>query len=202
MTIVSIISGFSIVNLGLLFLFVFLSSIGPPTGIVAMVSSGAISNNFGTVIVLMIIAAVAAIAGDIIAYEFARRFSFLREKLQKYRFYAKGEAKARILLKKYEFFSVFITRFFLTGLCAPISYISGFEKLSRKKYLLAVVSGEILNAIIYTLLGYAFKLAWNNLVEVLENFIAAITILAIVAILFAIIVPYIRRKRSHSAQKI
>jgi membrane protein DedA with SNARE-associated domain len=192
---ISIISGINPINLAVIFVFVFLSSFGFPGGLVAMISSGAIAGSFGNILVIMIIAAIAAILGDILAYELARKFSTrIKRRLQRYRFYIRGETRARSLMGKYEFFSVFITRFFLTGLCAITSYISGFEKLNRKKYFMAVVAGEILYAIIYTILGYIFRMAWNDLVNILNNIII-ITILIAVAVVLVFIIYRIRKKK-------
>ena len=192
---ISIISGINPINLAVLFIFVFFSSFGFPGGLVAMISSGAIAGSFWDILIIIIIAAIAAILGDILAYELARKFStFIKKRLQKYKFYLKGEIRARSLIGKYEFFSVFITRFLLTGLCAITSYISGFEKLNRKKYLLAVISGEILYAIIYTILGYIFRLAWNDLITFLDN-IVIITILIAAAVVLVIVIYRIRKRR-------
>jgi len=98
-----------------------------------MISSGALANSFTDLFYLMIVAIVAAILGDIIAYELARRFSIaLGKQLNKFKFFINNELKATQYLAKYEFFAVFLTRFLLTGLGAITSYISGFEKLNRK----------------------------------------------------------------------
>jgi membrane protein DedA with SNARE-associated domain len=192
---ISIISGINPMNLAVVFILVFLSSFGFPGGLVAMISSGAIANSFWNIILIIIIAAIAAILGDILAYELARKFSLrIKRRLQRYRFYIKGETKAKSLTIKYEFFSVFITRFFLTGLCAITSYLSGFEKLNRKKYIIAVISGEILYAVIYVTLGYVFRLAWNDLVSILNNIII-ITILIAAAVVLVFIIYRIRKKK-------
>jgi membrane protein DedA with SNARE-associated domain len=197
MTFLPIISGFNPLDLGLLFVFVLLGSLGAPTGFVAVVSSGAIAGDIGKVIILIIVSALGAIAGDILAYEIARKFSFLREKLQKYKFYSKGEPKARALLNKYVFFSVFITRFLFIGLGAIVSYLSGFEKLNRRKYLMAVISGEILFAAIFTIVGYVFRLVWNDLIGFLNYFMAALTALGVALVILIII----RRKRKKAIKE-
>ena len=194
---ISIISGLNLINLAVLFIWVLLSSFGLPGGLVAMVSSGAIASNFWDILIIIIIAALAAILGDILAYELARKFSLpIKKQLQKYKFYLKGETKATSLISKYGFFAVFITRFLLTGLCAITSYLSGFEKMKRKKYILAVISGEIIYAVIYTILGYIFRLAWNDLVGILDNIII-ITILIAIGIILFIIIYRIRKKKDY-----
>ena len=200
MTLVSLISSINLINLGVLFFWVFLSSFGVPGGLVAMISSGAIANNLLDLADIIIVSAIAAILGDIFAYELARKFSVqISNQLQKFKFFINHELKARQYLGKYEFFAVFITRFALTGLCAVTSYISGFEKLNRKKYILAVVLGEILYGLIYTIMGFIFKLAWNDLVNIIDDFII-LTILVAITVLLILIISRKRRKRRESIQ--
>jgi len=200
MTLVSLISSINLINLGVLFFWVFLSSFGIPGGLVAMISSGALANSFTDLFYLMIVAIVAAILGDIIAYELARRFSIaLGKQLNKFKFFINNELKATQYLAKYEFFAVFLTRFLLTGLGAITSYISGFEKLNRKKYILAVVSGEILYGVIYTTAGYIFKLAWNDFVNIINDFII-LTILVAITIVLLMIIRRFRKKHNKSIQ--
>ena len=200
MSLISLFSSINLINLGVLFFWVFLSSFGVPGGLVAMISSGAIANNLLDLTDIIIVSIIAAILGDILAYELARRFSIsLGKQLQKFKFYLNNELKVRQFLCKYEFFAVFITRFFLTGLCAITSYISGFEKLNRKKYIFAVVCGEILYGLIYTTMGFIFKLAWNDLVNIINDFIILTILIAITIILILIIKRY-KRKRNNSIQ--
>ena len=147
--------------------------------------------------IIIIIAAIAAILGDIFAYELARKFSIaIESKIQKYKFFRNNEIKAKKFLSNYEFFALFITRFFLTGLCAVISYISGFTRLNRKKYIAAVILGEILYAVIFTTLGYVFRLAWNDLVNILDNFIIITILSAVTIVLIIIFRRRIKRKKS------
>lgn len=188
------ISGINLPSLIIIFIFISIGSFGIPTGLPAIVSITSMVSSFWGVILAIIFVWAAAIVGDILAYEFARKFSFLREKLQKHNFYLRGEKKARKLLSKYEFFSVFITRFFLNGLCTVTSYVSGFEKLSRRKYILGVITGEFLFAIIYTSLGYIFKLVFDNLISAITNFAVTLTVLVLVIILIVITIKHLRNK--------
>jgi len=195
MTFIPVISGFNLLEMGLLFLFVMLGSLGLPTGFVAVISAGAIAGNFGILAIMILVSALGAIAGDILAYGIARKFSFLSEKLKRYKFYAKGEPKARRLLSKYEFFSVFITRFLFIGIGTVVSYISGFEKLNKKKYIAGVVLGEILFAAIFTIIGYAFRLVWSDLVGVLNSLMVTLTALVIAVMLLFIVIRKHRKNK-------
>ena len=153
----SLFSGIDLAGVGIMFVYALIASLGVPGALVLMVSSGALANNFTGLAFIMLAAALGAIFGDITAYELARRFSLaLSAKLKGFKFFADNEQKARKQLKKYEFSFVFFTRFALMSLCAPVSYISGFERLNRKKFLVAVISGEVLYALIYPLIGFIF----------------------------------------------
>ena len=188
----------SLISLAVLFFWVFLSSFGIPGGLVAMISSGALANNLSNLINIILVSAIAAILGDILAYELARKFSLpISKKIRKFKFFINHEIQAREYLCKYEFFTVFITRFLLTGLCAVTSYISGFEKLNRKKYILAVITGEVLYALIYTAAGFAFKLAWNDLVNIINDFIILTILIAITLLLIWIIIRKMRKRNKN-----
>jgi len=186
--------GINWINLGILFLWTFITCFGVPGALVLLVSSGAVANSFFELIPIILVGALAAILGDITAYELARRFSLgVNTRLKKYKFYINGETRARELLKKYEFFSVFITRFGLTELCAAMSYISGFEKLNRKKLILAVIFGELIYVSMYPIIGFIFKETWNDLIKVVQDVFYVIILILIVLILLKIILD--RRRK-------
>jgi membrane protein DedA with SNARE-associated domain len=183
----------SIINLAVIFIWTFAASLGLPGALVVMVSSGALATNFINLVWIMIAAALGGIIGDMTAYGLAKRFSLITYKrLQRFKFFIDNEKKAREELKKFEFSFVFFTRFSLAWLCAPVSYISGFERLNRKKFFFAVVSGEILYASIYPLIGFIFKSTWNDLISSLQN---TILVLILVTILVLIIRYLIKRKK-------
>jgi membrane protein DedA with SNARE-associated domain len=189
----SLISGISIINLLSVFLWVALSSLGIPGALIFLISSGALANNFLELILIIIFAVFGGIIGDIFAYELARRLlSRLSVKLQKFKFYRDNEEKARNTLQNYEFSFVFFTRFALSGLGAVVSYISGFEKINRKKFILAVILGEIIYGTMYPLLGFFFKQTWNDLSSLVQD---ALIILTLIIIVVFLIVNHIRRKR-------
>ena len=143
--ILSMLSGGLLINLIILFVIVFLSALGVPGGMITLVSMGALSNNYSELILVIIVGAIAAIFGDLTAYLIARKFSAkVSSWLKKFKFYRNNESRAREQLNKSEFMMVFLTRFLFTTLCTAVSYISGLERLSKKKFIVAVVFGEIL----------------------------------------------------------
>lgn len=179
-------------SLGALFGLAFAGSFGFPGGLITMVSLGAIAGNLGELIWIIIVAVTASIAGDLAAYEFARRFSyFLKNKIIKYKFFREGEKDARELVTKYGFTLVFFTRFALVALCAVVTYICGFERGDRRKFAIAVIFGETIYGVLYPVLGYIFKETWNDLVGVVQN-----ALIAAVLIGFAVYLIW-RKFRKH-----
>ncbi len=171
-----------LLNLGIVFIWTVGSSFGIPGAMVYLVSAGAIAKSIQEVMIIILICFCAAVIGDITAYSLARKFSStLSITLRKFKFFSMGEIESRNLLKKYAFSAVFLTRFFLTGLCAVVSYISGFEKLNRKKFIFAVLGGELIYASIFPLIGFVFKEMWNDIIAVLND-ILIIFILIIIAV--------------------
>ncbi|VVB78170.1 SNARE associated Golgi protein [uncultured archaeon] len=189
-----IILGVNIINLGLVLVWVFGSSLGVPGALFVLVSSGALAGSIWELMAIILTAIIGAVIGDIFAYEIARKFlSRLLIKLQKFKFFRNNELRARSLFKKYAFSSVFFTRFALTGLGAPVSYISGFEKLKRRKYILAVICGEILYGSIYPILGFIFKQTWNDISSMIQDFFI---ILVLIVIVIFLIVNYMRKRKN------
>lgn len=177
----------SLVNLSLLFILTVLGSLGIPGTLVWILSSGALATNFSDLLLLIIIVALAAIIGDLIAYELARKFSSaLFSKLSKFKSFKKGEQKTRALLKKSEFLIVFLSRFILIAIGAIVSYISGFERIDRRKYITAVVIGESLYASIYTIMGFMFKETWLELTNVVCDITWVLVFIVIIGVIIKI----------------
>jgi len=183
----------SIGGLIVLFFWILIGSLGLPGATVEMIAEGSLSNGVSALIIVILISFVAAVIGDILAYELARKLSGrLRSKLVTFSFFESNEKKARRLLNKYGFFMVFLTRFALISLCQVMSYVSGLEKYNRKKFIIAVVSGELLFAIIYPLIGFVVGEVFGNLLSAVNDLILAVLLILIA---FYLIKFLIRRKR-------
>ncbi len=176
------------------FFWTVLTSLGLPGALTFMVSLGALADNVSQLVPIMIVGALAAIIGDILAYSIARKYlTRLSGPLHKFRFFRENENKVAEKLRKYEFFAVFITRFGTTELCAPTSYISGFEKLNRKKFISAAILGEMVYATVYPIIGFMFKETWADLIGVIGNTFVAIVV-AIIAI-WLLVRFFVKRKK-------
>ena len=184
----SLISQINFVNLGIVFAWVVGASFGVPGALIVMVSSGALANNYFDLGMVVLTASIAAMLGDIGAYELARGFSGkLSSQLQRFSFFRTNEGESRCLLEKSQFWFVFFTRFALTQLCAIVSYISGLAKLDRKRFVSAVVLGEFLYGLIYPMIGFIFKQTWNDVASVIGNVLA---ISALIVLLLALLVAF------------
>jgi len=192
--VISILSGIGLIGIGAVFLWVFLACLGIPGGLVILISSGALASSLSELYIIILVGSLAAIIGDLFVYFISQKYlSKISPFLSKFWFFKNNEVRIKKMLQKYEFFSVFITRFILTGLGAAMNYIGGFEKLSKKKFIFAVVIGEILYGIIYASLGYLFKQTWNDF----STFLQDILIIAALGIIFIyLIITFIKVKRS------
>ncbi len=179
--ILSTIANLNIGSAILLFFWVFAGSLGIPGGAITMIAYGSLAGSVSKLILFIIISFVAAVIGDILAYELARRLSNkLRNKLRNFSFFRNNEPKVRSLLNKYGFYIIFFTRFGLVNLCAVTSYVSGLEKINRKKFIFAVISGEFLFAIIYPLMGYTLGEIFSNLINAINYFVVGILLFILV----------------------
>lgn len=195
----TILAGVGISGLFLLFSWVFASSLGIPGAMITMIAFGSLAENIQTLTLIIIFSFIAAVLGDILAYEIARKISTpLLKGLRKFSFFNKNELKARDLLNKHSFSIVFFTRFALISLCAVISYISGLEKLSRKKFYSAVISGEFLYALIYPIIGFVIGELLNNLLSAINDVAIVIILLVLVFYFVRFIIPKIKHHRAYA----
>ena len=169
----------------ILFLWVYSSSLGIPLGaLFAIMSFGALASTPQELGIVMVTVFLATVLGDLTAYGLARYFSGrIMKKIKTYRFMEKNEALARKMLERYEIKIIFFTRFALTGLCSIVSYLSGLQKINKKKFLLAVILGEGIYTIIYPLIGFFFKETWNELIQIISNGFIIIALILLAGII-------------------
>lgn len=185
-------------QLTVIFFWTMLTSFGLPGALTFMVSLGALADNIWQLVPVMITGAIAAIIGDILAYTLARKyFEKIFGTLRKFKFFKENESRVVNGLRKHEFFAVFVTRFATTELCAPTSYISGFEKLNKKKFVSAVILGEMVYATLYPTLGFVFKETWVDLIGIIGNAFSAV--LAIVIAIW-LLRKYLIKRKTRSEQ--
>jgi membrane-associated protein len=157
-------------------LFLFLNSMASPFGIpleetFSIILAGSFSNTFADYIFFVTLIFTGLVIGDIAAYTTASYFEtgFIK-KLRKYDWYTKTYEHSERFFNKYGALSVFLTRFLLIGLGAPINYLSGLSKYPFRKFLISAVSGEFLYAAIYAYIGFSFKDSWFSIFAVIIKF--------------------------------
>ena len=182
----------SFLGLTVLFLWAFTGALGVPGSSIGIIAFGAVASGFGSLALLIVIVYIAVVLGDLTAYGLAAFFSErFREKMRRLKFFRDNEEKAREKLKQYEFMIVFLTRFVFTGLCQVTSYVSGFERVSRRKFVLAVLTGEALFAAIYVMIGFFVGEIFNTLI----NTVNYLVVFLILAALLVYMIRYFLRKR-------
>lgn len=175
-----------------LFFWVLTGALGVPGSTIGIMLFGSLATKISSLFSVIIIVYIAVVLGDIIAYELASFFSKkFRRKLRRFSFFKDNERKVKNLLERYEFSIIFFTRFAFTGLCQVTSYVCGFEKVNRKKFVVAVLIGEILFAINYSLIGFFVGGALILLIKTINRLVIAILLLLIAAYLTV----YLIRKR-------
>jgi membrane protein DedA with SNARE-associated domain len=174
--------GFNLLNIFLVFLWVFLDCFGVPGASISIIATASLARNIPSLILIILVVYVAACAGDILVYSIARIISSpLLKRLRRFSFFKHGEKKARRLLVKYEFMIIFFSRFAMGSLSPVLNYIGGIEKINRGKFILAVLTGEFLYALIFSLAGYLFgEIAINFLGT--ANYIVLTIVLVIIGL--------------------
>lgn len=181
-------------GLAILFLWVTIGSLGLPGGTIAIIAFGSLAGTVSYLILLIAISFAAAVIGDVLAFELAVKFSDeFRNKLRHFSFFRNNESKAKEMLTKYGFQIVFFTRFALLSLCPVVSYVSGFEKMNRKKFLAAVLSGEFLFAAIYSIVGFTVGETFNSLISAANYIIAAVLLIVLLLYLLRLLLRRYRR---------
>lgn len=147
-----------------------------------IVAFGASANNIPGVVILVSIVYLAALIGDISIFFITRRFSKqVLSFMRRFKWFKENEKTSRPLFRKYGFYLILVSRFLNTELCLIMNYIAGFERFEPRKFIIAVVIGEFIYALAYTLFGYIFKDTWIYLLSLTNNF-SWIIIAAIISI--------------------
>ncbi len=197
-SIISLILGSTTGLISLFFLMFIASYILIPGMGGILVSFGASALTIKGLLLLMVVVYFAAIIGDITIYFLTRRFSkqvlgFLR----RFKWYHKNDKKTRKLLAKYGFWIVFFSRFIITEVCLVTNYVAGFTRFNSRKFILAVLTGELIYAIVLPLFGYLFKDTWNYLLSLIQESIWVLVIALLAGLLAKKIIRMMSIEKSH-----
>ncbi len=197
--ILSVLFGTTTTNLVVLFVVVFFCAFGVPGGVIWLVATGAAANTPSELAVVMLVGSSAAILGDFSAYMLARKFSLrLQRWLERFRFYRKNEPRVKSGFEKSEFFILFFSRFLIQSLCAAATYVSGFLRLKKRKFLAAIVPGEIIYGCAFSLLGFFFEETWKDYTTLIGDIVTLLFLAVVVFFLIRWAVRYY--KLSHKAK--
>jgi membrane protein DedA with SNARE-associated domain len=162
-----------------------LSPFGIPLGATfVIIAAGSLSGTIEDYFFIVTLIFFGLVVGDIAVYFTASYFrKNFTEKLSKYEKIEKKYEDGKDLFNKYGAWGIFLSRFVLLGLGAPLNYISGFSKYSFRKFLAFSASGEFLYVSIFGYVGFIFKDSWISLFDMINEFpyIILLIILAIFA---------------------
>ncbi len=184
-------------------LFLFLISMASPFGVPLgetffIISAGSVSGEITDYFFFVILVFLGLVIGDISAYTAA---SYLEtgfiKKLRKHDWYTKTYELSESFFNRYGALSVFLSRFLLLGLGAPVNYLSGFSKYSFRKFLISAVTGELLYAGLYTYIGFAFRESSFSILDAIIDF-SLIAILILTGTLSLILLKkYLKEGRQY-----
>jgi len=154
------------------FIIALLSPFGIPLGATFfIIAAGSLSGTIEDYFFIVSLIFFGLIVGDIAAYFTASHFEkVFTKKLCKYQKIEKKYEYGKDLFNKYGVWGIFLSRFVLLGLGAPLNYISGFSKYSFRKFFTYSASGEFLYVSIYAYIGFLFKDSWVSLFDMIIEF--------------------------------
>jgi membrane protein DedA with SNARE-associated domain len=168
-----------------------------------IVSFGANTSNLSDLIILILVVYSATLIGDISIYFIAKYFSKRVLKfVRRFKWYKKHEKRYKKLLNKYGFWIVFVSRFLVSEVCLVVNYISGFERFNSKKFISAVILGELVFSVLYVLFGYLFKDTWTYLLGLVQNSIRIILLILIALYILYRIIKLIKNVLKSEKEKI
>lgn len=176
---------FKFMNLGIFSFLIYLASFAIPTGgLVLVLSFASVSIGISEFFIIFGITFVSSILGDISTYYFAKLFSLKATKLIGLnKSLKKSQEKVHYFFSRNGFYTIFLSRFLFSGLGPIVNYYCGFIKYNVKKFLLAILLGEFLYALIYTIIGIIFKEFISEILDLFSGlFVVIILIVAIIAI--------------------
>ncbi len=131
----------------------------PSPASLAIVATGALVRQGGASLPLTAgLAVLGSVLGSLVSYEIARRGlgRWLEKKRRK-----PAWAKAVGRFEHDAWTTIFLSRWLLTPLGLPASYLAGGSRYSRTKYVTAATVGSALWVTIYGGIGYAFADQWQ-----------------------------------------
>lgn len=169
-----------------LFIITFLASLALPipAGTLLVASAAFASRGTFNIYLLIIVATLANIAGDNLAFFLARMYG--RKVLYKVGFIKKILTSKQVrliekVIRKKPGFVIFVTRFEVMATLTA-NLMSGLSEVPYKKFLFFEILGAVASVLFYGLLGYFFGNSWEAVNRVIGNFTIVFFLLIIVAV--------------------
>ena len=167
------------------FILIYLASFALPTGaLIVIVSFASVASNWSDIAILIILSLTATISGDYSAYWGLR---ILRHKINplvnKIAWIKNKITKVEKSFNRHSYHTVFLTRFLFPGVGPYVNYFSGLQAMPQKRFLEAVVLGEIIYCLFYIFIGYLFRGTWQTIINIVQDYMAA-SIFALLGLYF------------------
>lgn len=204
-SIIQIFVSFDFVSLLAFFGIIFLTSFALPTFSLFFIINFSSIATTSQLILIILIVFVAATVGDILAYYLARFVSRkyeikIRKFVSKSYFIETKKQKVSNLFRKYGILIIFFSRFILPGTGPFINYYSGFKRIKRKKFIIAVIAGELIYAIMYPLIAKKYHLVWKSILIIINSLAGLILFIIILYFTYRLITK-IQRKEHETKMK-
>lgn len=177
----------------LLFGVMYIASIGFPIPATALMIAGwaFFAQGYFNLSLLFFSGTIGCILGDISGYGLSYIYGkgiFRRLGLSKILNSSQFTSFKPIFIRR-NIFSVFITRFLITGLGPSVNILAGITKMKSLTFIVIDIVGESIYIILNITIGYTFSSQWQSILEILESFSTMLMTLCLLGIFL-----YIYRK--------
>ena len=187
---------------------IFVASVGVPLPIgLVLLASGAFAalGDFDLVL-LIVIASTASVAGDSVGYWIGRRIGhnillWLKQERSFSLISPQAVTRSQIYFQRRGGWAIFLSRFLFSGLGGVINLLSGAEVYPYRRFLLYDACGEVIGAILPLTLGFIFGASWEEVGDISAT--VSLFILTLIAALYFThrLIRMIHRMKSSSARE-
>lgn len=181
---------------------IFIAAVGVPLPVSLMLlAAGAFSalGDFNVYIMALVVVS-ASVCGDNLGYLigrlWGRKLLDRLERAPRRRFFSpRAVARARAYFARRGGWAVFLSRFLVSGLGGAINLLAGSSLYPYRRFLLADVSGETLEAVIPLGLGYVFGASWEPVGSLRGDISFLVVVLLVVVILSFYLIRTLQRAK-------
>ena len=183
-----------------LWLAIFIAAVGVPLPVsLALLAAGAFSalGDFNVFILALVVAS-ASICGDNLGYFigrlWGRKLLDRLERVPRRRFFSpRAVTRARAYFARRGGWAVFLSRFLVSGLGGAINLLAGSSLYPYRRFLLADIGGETLEAVIPLGLGFVFGASWEPVGSLRGDISFLVVVLLAIVILSVYLVRTLHR---------